>query len=38
VIGEPPRRRRTMPNPLNLDEYMAHVAGGAAVSAGASGE
>jgi ribosomal protection tetracycline resistance protein len=27
VVGEPPTRRRTTPNPLNLDEYMAHLAG-----------
>jgi ribosomal protection tetracycline resistance protein len=27
VIGEPPMRRRTTPNPLSLNEYMAHLAG-----------
>jgi ribosomal protection tetracycline resistance protein len=27
VIGDPPTRQRTMPNPLNVDEYMAHLAG-----------
>ena len=36
VIGEPPTRRRTTPNPLNLDEYMAHLAGHAAAGAGSS--
>jgi ribosomal protection tetracycline resistance protein len=25
VAGEPPTRRRTTPNPLNLDEYVAHL-------------
>jgi ribosomal protection tetracycline resistance protein len=24
VVGEPPVRRRTTPDPLNLDEYLAH--------------
>ena len=38
VIGEQPRRPRTMPNPLNLDEYMAHLAGRATVGAGPSDE
>jgi ribosomal protection tetracycline resistance protein len=38
VIGEQPRRPRTTPNPLNLDEYMAHLAGRATVGAGASDE
>jgi ribosomal protection tetracycline resistance protein len=31
VIGEPPTRQRTTPNPLNLDEYMAHLAGRASL-------
>ena len=26
VSGEPPRRRRTTPNPLNRDEYLLHLA------------
>ena len=26
VSGEPPTRRRTLPNPLNRDEYMMHLA------------
>lgn len=38
VVGEPPARRRTTPNPLNLDEYKAHLAGRAAVGTGANGE
>jgi hypothetical protein len=38
VIGEQPRRLRTTPNPLNLDEYMAHLAGRATVGARASDE
>jgi ribosomal protection tetracycline resistance protein len=25
VASEPPTRRRTTPNPLNLDEYLAHL-------------
>jgi ribosomal protection tetracycline resistance protein len=25
VAGDPPIRKRTTPNPLNLDEYLAHV-------------
>jgi hypothetical protein len=24
VTGDPPIRKRTTPNPLNLDEYLAH--------------
>ena len=24
VTGDPPSRKRTTPNPLNLDEYLAH--------------
>jgi hypothetical protein len=27
VNGEPPTRRRTTANPLNLDEYMLELAG-----------
>jgi ribosomal protection tetracycline resistance protein len=27
VNGDPPTRRRTLPNPLNLNEYMMHLAG-----------
>lgn len=38
VVGEPPTRPRTTPNPLNLDEYMAHLAGRAAVPARATDE
>ena len=38
VIGDQPTRPRTTPNPLNLDEYMTHLAGRAAVRAGATGE
>jgi ribosomal protection tetracycline resistance protein len=34
VAGEPPTRRRTTPNPLNLDAYLAHLAGRRAVGAG----
>jgi ribosomal protection tetracycline resistance protein len=26
VSGDPPSRRRTMPNPLNLSEYLMHLA------------
>ena len=26
VSGEQPTRRRTTPNPLNLDEYVLHIA------------
>jgi ribosomal protection tetracycline resistance protein len=26
VAGEPPRRRRTTPNPLNREEYLMHLA------------
>jgi ribosomal protection tetracycline resistance protein len=33
VIGEAPSRRRTTPNPLNLEQYMAHLAGRAAARA-----
>jgi ribosomal protection tetracycline resistance protein len=33
VVGEPPTRRRTTANPLNLDEYVAHLVGRAAVRA-----
>jgi ribosomal protection tetracycline resistance protein len=37
VIREPPTRRRTTPSPLDLEEYMAHLAGQPAASgAGAS--
>jgi ribosomal protection tetracycline resistance protein len=25
VTGDPPTRKRTTPNPLNFDEYLAHV-------------
>jgi ribosomal protection tetracycline resistance protein len=38
VTGEPPRRRRTRPNPLNLDEYVAHLAGRRRTVAGAAGD
>jgi ribosomal protection tetracycline resistance protein len=38
VIGEPPTRRRTTANPLNLDEYMAQLAGHAAARARATDE
>jgi ribosomal protection tetracycline resistance protein len=38
VSGEPPTRRRRTANPLNLNEYMAHLAGRAAGAAGASHE
>jgi ribosomal protection tetracycline resistance protein len=33
VLGEPPKRRRTAPNPLNLEQYMAHLAGRAVARA-----
>jgi ribosomal protection tetracycline resistance protein len=38
VIGDQPIRRRTTPSPLNLDEYMTHLAGRAGARAGASDE
>ncbi|MDQ3676501.1 MAG: TetM/TetW/TetO/TetS family tetracycline resistance ribosomal protection protein [Actinomycetota bacterium] len=38
VVGEPPTRRRTTPNPLSRDEYIAHVAGRAVAGDGTSGE
>ncbi len=38
VVGEPPTRQRLTPNPLNLDEYMAHLAGRASARAGATDE
>jgi ribosomal protection tetracycline resistance protein len=38
VVGEPPTRRRTTPNPLNLDEYMARLARFPIVGARASDE
>jgi ribosomal protection tetracycline resistance protein len=38
VIGAPPTRRRTTPNPLNLDEYVAHLAGHRAIVAGATAD
>jgi ribosomal protection tetracycline resistance protein len=38
VVGEPPTRRRTTPNPLSLDEYMAHLAGRTVMGAGTSDE
>lgn len=38
LVGEPPTRRRTTPNPLSRDEYIAHVAGRAVAGAGTSGE
>jgi ribosomal protection tetracycline resistance protein len=37
VSGDPPTRRRTTPNPLNLDEYMMHLAGRAAGSSSRTG-
>jgi ribosomal protection tetracycline resistance protein len=33
VAGAPPTRRRTTPNPLNLGEYVAHLAGHRAIVA-----
>jgi len=33
VAGEPPTRRRTTPNPLNLDEYLEHLSGRSTESA-----
>jgi len=38
VTGQQPSRRRTTPNPLNLDEYMAHLAGRPAIRAEADDE
>jgi len=38
LVGEPPTRRRTTPNPLSRDEYTAHVAGRAVAGAGTSEE
>ncbi len=38
VVGEPPTRQRLTPNPLNRDEYMAHLAGRASARAGATDE
>ncbi len=36
VAGEPPTKRRTTPNPLNLDEYLAHLSGRSTESAPAT--
>ena len=36
VVGEPPTRRRTTPNPLSLDEYTAYLACRAFVGRGAN--
>ena len=38
VSGEPPTRRRTTPNPLNLGEYKLHLAGRRGSGARAAGD